>query len=385
MDADVAVIGLGTMGSMAIWQLAGQGVSVLGFEQYGIGHDRSAYGGESRRFRIASPLVGETPFIKASYRKFRELEQDTGKQLLSDSGALTIGDPNTGRMKNVMISIEKYDLDHKIFEGNEAMSRYPQHPLLPGEVIIWDDLGGILRPEQIVISAVNRAKSLGAKIHSYTPVVDIQADSNGVTIHTNDSTYRVGKVVVTTGPWANKLVPSLNNVFSVHRLLMTWFMPEDPELFKESKFPNFSRLSDGVHIQGTPALDGRMVRVSDNSIKAEVKDANFFDKNVAVEDILGVRESVKKLLPNLNPDPMRISAFMEGFTSDGLPIVGSLQENKNIILVCGFSGQGFSQSPAMGEIAKDLVIYNNTDYQIDHLSPYRFGLVNYDYIQTASE
>ncbi|MBY7144579.1 FAD-dependent oxidoreductase [Virgibacillus sp. NKC19-3] len=374
MDADVAVIGLGTMGSMTIWQLASQGVSVLGFEQFGIGHDRSAYGGGSRRFRIASPFVEETPFIKASYSKFRELEQKTNQKLLSNSGSLDIGDMNSDRMKNVMYSIEKYNLAHEVLEGKQAMKSYPQHHLLQGEAMIKDEQGGILRPEQTVISAVNHAQSLGARIYSYTPVNELLADSQGVTIHAEEHTYRVGKVVITTGPWANKLVPSLNDVFSVYRLMMTWFMPEKPEEFAESKFPNFSRSSEGFHIQGTPAMDGRMVRVSDNSKKVEIKDADLFDKNVAVKDVLGVRESVKKLLPNLNPDPIRINPFMEGFTTDGLPIVGVPKVNRNIVLVCGFSGQGFSQSPAMGEIAKDLVINNKTHYEIDHLSPNRFGL-----------
>lgn len=381
MDADVAVIGLGTMGSMTIWQLARRGISVLGFEQFGIGHDRSAYGGGSRRFRIASPFVEEIPFLKESYRKFRELEQESGQELLSYSGALTIGDPHSEHQKNVMTGIEEHNLNDliEVLEEKDAAKRYPQHRLLPGEVIIKDNSGGVLRSEQIVISAVNRAKVLGAKVFSYSPIDDIQADSEGVTIKASNSEYRVGKVVITTGAWANKLVPSLNKVFTARRIIMSWFMPQNPNQFIESKFPNFTRLSDGIHIQGTPALDGRMVRVSNNSptipeAKVEVKDPDFFDKNVSVEYAKSVRENVTSLIPNLNPDPIRINPFVEGFTEDKLPIVGRTKENENVILVCGFSGQGFSQSPAMGEIASDLVINNKTNYHISHLSPNRFGL-----------
>lgn len=48
MKKKVAVIGLGTVGSMALWQLSKQSdVEVSGFEQFGIGHDRSAVGGIS--------------------------------------------------------------------------------------------------------------------------------------------------------------------------------------------------------------------------------------------------------------------------------------------------------------------------------------------------
>lgn len=378
-NADVAVIGLGTMGSMTAWHLARQGLSVLGFEQFGIGHDRSAYGGGSRRFRIASPFVGETPFTNASYSKFRDLEEETGQELLSSSGALTIGHPDSEHIKNVVESAETHNVSYKVYDEKEAKVLYPQHHLLPGEVIVWEETGGILRPEQIVISAVNRAEQLGATIFSYTKVKEIQSDAEGVSIVTEDSTYRVGKVVVTTGAWANKLVPTLNDVFTAHRIVLSWFMPENPELFTENNFPNFTRLSDDIHIQGTPALDGRFVRVTNNSrtiseTKIEVKDPDSFDKNVSIDYAKSIGEQIKKMIPGLHPDPVLIIPFIEGFSKDGLPIVGNLKEDENIVLVCGFSGQGFSQAPVMGEIATDFVMKNNTKHQVDHLSPSRFGL-----------
>src|SRR5690625_2990512 len=139
--ADVAVVGLGTMGSMATWQLSKSGLSVIGFEQFGIGHDRSAYGGGSRRFRIASPFVKETPFTNASYPKFRELEQETGQQLLSYSGALTIGDPNSEHMQNVISSADEHQVEYEIFEENDASYHFPQHRLLPGQIIFREKTG----------------------------------------------------------------------------------------------------------------------------------------------------------------------------------------------------------------------------------------------------
>jgi sarcosine oxidase len=71
MQWDVGVIGLGTMGSMAMWQLARRGVSVIGFEQFGIGHDRSAAGGETRLFRTAYKEGAQyVPILKEAQRLF---------------------------------------------------------------------------------------------------------------------------------------------------------------------------------------------------------------------------------------------------------------------------------------------------------------------------
>lgn len=375
MDADVAVIGLGTIGSMAAWQLSSQGASVLGFEQFGIGHDRSAHGGGSRRFVVASPVEGQTPFTKASYRGYRDLERETGQQVLSYGGTLTIGDPDSERIKKIIASAEKYNLPYEVVEEDEAMLRFPQHRLLPGEVMVLDKLGGVLRPEQMIVAAVNRARRFGARIHTYTEVKDIQLDSTGVTIETSDGArYRVGKVIISNGPWANKLVPSINEIFKVHRIIMNWFIAESPAEFTEDKFPNFSRVSEGKHIIGTPTVDGRMVRVSHGPAFEVIKDADSYDKNVPIDYALKLRDLVKEFLPNLNPDPASTMAFMDGYTTDGFPLVGATKDNEDVILACGFSGAGISQAPAMGEIAANLALNNKITYEIDHLSPSRFGL-----------
>lgn len=381
MNADVAVIGLGTMGSMTAWQLASRGVSVIGFEQFGIGHDRSAHAGGSRRFSVISNDTKEIPLKVESYRMFRNLERETGQEILSDGGTLTIGHPNSPRIKGVMENIKKFNLEHEILDENEGMKRYPMHRLLPGEVMVLDKIGGVLRPEQTVITAVNRARRLGAEIHSHTPIKDVQSDSTGVTITTeNGETFKVKKVVVTTGPWANKLFPVLNDVFTVQRRLMTWFIAETPEMFQENMFPNFGRTSEGTSLVGAPSIDGRLVRINDRTstpeyvAKVEMKDADKLCKNVALEELEDVKATVKKFLPNLNPDPVSAQAFMDGFTKDELPIVGPLKGKENIILVCGFSARGFSQSPAMGQIAADLAMDKKPSFSIDHLSPERFSL-----------
>jgi sarcosine oxidase len=51
-DGELAVIGLGSAGSMALWQAATLSREVVGFEARSPGHGRSAVGGDSRLFRM---------------------------------------------------------------------------------------------------------------------------------------------------------------------------------------------------------------------------------------------------------------------------------------------------------------------------------------------
>ena len=53
MIFDVAVIGLGTMGTFACLELARRGQRVIGFDQFSPPHDRGSHSGETRVFRTA--------------------------------------------------------------------------------------------------------------------------------------------------------------------------------------------------------------------------------------------------------------------------------------------------------------------------------------------
>jgi sarcosine oxidase len=83
-------------------------------------------------------------------------------------------------------------------------------------------------------------------------------------------------------------------------------------------------------------------------------------------------------MPDLNPDPIRTSAYMEGYTNppgspSGYPLVGHLPGEDDIIVMAGFSGSGFKFSPAMGEIGADLALDGTTKHPIDFLAPAGVG------------
>jgi sarcosine oxidase len=75
-------------------------------------------------------------------------------------------------------------------------------------------------------------------------------------------------------------------------------------------------------------------------------------------------------MPDLTPDPVRLSVYMEGYTESSRPLMGPLPGtgNDNIVLLAGFSGHGFKLSPAFGDIAADLALDGSTSQPIDFLS-----------------
>jgi sarcosine oxidase len=89
---------------------------------------------------------------------------------------------------------------------------------------------------------------------------------------------------------------------------------------------------------------------------------------VAPEELEIFTELIGRHMPDLNPDPTRLSVYMEGYTESSRPLVGPLPGAENVVLLAGFSGHGFKLSPAFGDIAADLALDGTSPRPIDFIS-----------------
>lgn len=374
-DAEIAVVGVGTMGSMTCWQLARRGASVLGFEQFAPGHDRSGAGGETRIFRTAYHEGARyVPLLLAARREWRALEADCGRRLLTLNGGLMIGDPDQEFLTSVRASIRAYDLPHEVLDAEQAAARYPQHRLRPGEVMIFDPQAGFVRPELATALAAACCEAAGGRIVRRDPVRRILPDDDGVTIETSSRTWRARQVIVTAGAWSDRLLPGVAPSLDVQRLVMTWFPARDLDPFSVARFPIFIRQTDEFDISGWPSLDAASVKIAINYGYDKVTDPDQLERGVDERLLAVIRAAVAELLPGLIPDPVRIGAYMDGYTRDHHAAVGPAPGLPNTLLACGFSGHGFKLSPTIGRALAELALDGATSLPIDHLDPARPSL-----------
>src|SRR3954467_7188042 len=93
---DVIVVGLGGMGSAAAAHLAARGQRVLGLERFGPAHDRGSSHGGSRVIRPAYfEDPAHLPLLRRSYELFERLETDSGRDLMTLTGGLYLGSPDS--------------------------------------------------------------------------------------------------------------------------------------------------------------------------------------------------------------------------------------------------------------------------------------------------
>src|SRR5438128_11811549 len=94
MRGGVAVVGLGIMGACTLWRLAERGIPATGFERFQPGHDQGASDGETRIIRTAYYEGAEyVPLAQARLRLWRRLRAESGRRMLTLTGALMIGSP----------------------------------------------------------------------------------------------------------------------------------------------------------------------------------------------------------------------------------------------------------------------------------------------------
>lgn len=373
MDAEVGVIGIGTLGSMATLELARKNTSVIGFEQFWIGHDRSAGAGDTRLFRTPHSQKYKKMYHDA-YELWHKLGEETNQKLLTLGNALIIGESESRFIRNAINNLTDYHSKYDILDKKQAELHFPQHKLLPNEIIIKEKNAGYLRPELSILSVVERAKELGAIIKSYTRVDRIETRDDMIKIWANGTEYVVEKLLITAGPWTNRFLLEYKDLIMPKRLISTWFMPKNCKEFSPNKFPVFIRMNNEFGIYGTPSVDSSMVKVSIRKEHININDPDSLNMGVSTKEISRISNIIGKYLPGLYDTPSRAAVYMDGYTEDNEPIIGNLPNNENVVVLGGYSGHGFKLAPVMGKIGADLLLEGLTEYSIESLSPTRFNI-----------
>lgn len=369
-STDVAVVGLGAIGSMALWRLAERGVRVHGYERFGIGHHRGAAGGQTRRFSSLSQRdLRNTPLALDALELWRELQRTTEHDVITLTGGLILGPEDAPALRSAIESARAHDLAHEVLGTDELKARFPQHRVRLGDAGIVDTLSGYMRPELSVVAAVEAAMGAGALVSPYTRVLGVESRGDHVVVRTEAGETHHDAVVVAPGAWASQLVPRVGTDVVPRRLVQAWYLPQDVALYAAPRFPVFERVGD-VNAYGFPTVDGATVKVAFyTGGHPVVADLENVDQVVDVAKSLELRELVARFLPGLHPDPVNLSVHIEGYTVDSTPIVGPVPGCEGVYAACGFSGSGFKFAPAMGDIVADYVVDGSTRRDAAHMLP----------------
>lgn len=364
---DVIVMGIGGMGSAALYSLARRGLKVCGVERFGVAHDRGSSHGDTRIIRKAYLEHPDyVPLLHRAYDLWEELERSSGRELLVKTGILVVGQAQSTAMRGLEVCYQQHQLPHEWLDIAAVKARFPQWHLAAGNVALVDPLGGFLRVEDCIEQQVDQALKCGAQLYADEPVRAWKREGGGIAVETVRRTLTADKLIIATGAWARPELANLGVELQVVRKVLFWYAA--PDDYRVEHFPCFIIEKDEAIHYGFPTIDRWGLKAARHSPPHQVVDnPAAVERNLMAGDEDLLLQVLEEYLPGLKPQRTRHEVCMYTVTADENFILDVHPECDNVVLGVGFSGHGFKFSSVIGEILGDLAIEGKTRHPIDFL------------------
>lgn len=354
-NIEIVVVGGGTMGSAAAWQLAQRGHEVVLFEQFEFGHCHGASHGATRNFNMAYEKADYIELALEARKLWDDLADRTQIQVLDLVGLVNHGSP--AQLMGIQEALASYRIEHEWVPPDDAASRWTGMRFQGNALFIPGS--GRVRAAEALLAMREAATSVGATFFYETPVRSIKVESeNSVLIETDGDRIRARRVVVTAGAWADKII---GKQVLLPPLRVSEEQPSHFDVIdKQALWPSFNHMpaptdawSAGWNVPIYGMLSpGEGVKVGWHKV-GELADPDRRDPSVNQRILETLQAYVREWIPGLDfatAEPVHCtytSTPSEDFVLDakGPLIVGS-----------GFSGHGFKFTPVIGRVLADLVV-----------------------------
>ena len=371
---DVVIVGGGVMGASTAFHLAEAGVSVLLCEKNELasGSTSKAAGGVRANFSDAFNVA----LGARSLDLFSRFQERPGYEIdLHRPGYLfALTKPEDVKLFESSTEI------HKEF-GVESKMLTPAEAALISPLLNVDDVlacsftpnDGHCTPESVVIGYALGAKRLGAVVLTQTEVIEIELSGDEiVAVQTNHGRVKTNAVINCAGAWSPVIGQMVGLTLPVtpyrRELVITEPLNEDFEDLPKS-MPMTIDYSSSLywHREGRGLLMGFSDKTNPPGFET-TKDPEFLEK-------LG--EIAAKRAPRLLDIGIgRGWVGLYEVTPDHNAILGEFKKISRFFYATGFSGHGFLQGPAIGEILRDLYLDKEPFVDISPLSADRFASPN---------
>ena len=249
MTYDVAIAGLGGIGSAIAAHCAMRRATVIGLEQFGPAHDRGSSHGKSRMIRQAYfEDAAYVALVLRSYELWRELEQKSDEELLRITGVLSVGPEESEIISGTKRSAAEHALQLEALSQGQVQERYPSLQLLPDEVALFEPEGGVLDPERAVAAHLRVAQKAGAHLRFQVSLRSWNVSESGVAIQLADGERVWARtLILSLGPWFAKTMEALGVPLRIQRNVQAWFSPSVVS-YKAGEYPAFLLDRAGLQI-----------------------------------------------------------------------------------------------------------------------------------------
>ena len=368
------VLGLGGIGSAAAAHLALRGVRVLGLDAYEPGH---AHGSSHGRHRIIREAYFEAPeyvpFVQRAYDLWRDLEARSGSDLLTITGGLTIGMPDSLFVSGALQAVREHGLPHELLSANETNARFPGFRPANDMVSVYEPSAGFLAPEACGTAHLDVARGAGADLHFGETVLAWEETAAGVSVTTTHGAYTADRMVIAAGPWSGEVLAGLDLPLSVWRIPNAHFDSTAPERFTSPTSPVFLLSAPEGEFYGFPWLPeaGIGVKIGRHDT-GDICTPDTIRRDVSTVEVDELRRALDAYLPGASGPLLKTLTCMYTMTPDGHFIVDRTSDRGHVTYFAGCSGHAYKFASALGEALACMACDAPTPTDLAFLSAARF-------------
>ncbi len=363
-SADAIIIGAGIHGCSTALHLARAGIKVLVLEQAHPG--RHASGVNAGGVRRLGRHFAEIPLSLRSMQLWQDIESlvddDCGFQR---SGQVKVAETEREleKLKQRVIDLKQRGYNHEKVVSCEELKELLPHASSHCRGAIYCAGDGHAKPFRTVRAFYHAAERGGAQFHLNEVVKVINRESGVWKIKTAKEDYQAPILINAAGAWGGKIAEKIGDRVPIEAEALMLMISERMEPFCKPVVGAAGRtLSFKQFVNGTVLIGG--------GLKGYVKEHRA---DINIKQLSINAETARSIFPIM--DKVRITrcwAGIEGFVSDGLPVI-SKSNNEDAIHLFGFSAHGFQLGPVTGEIVRDLVLAGESKLPIDAFSVNRFN------------
>jgi len=373
-EAQVVIIGGGVMGASAAFHLAEAGVSdVLLVERAELasGSTSKSAGGVRAQFSDAVNIALGARSLTA----FEQFGARPGADIdLKQVGYLFLHTDSTEfeSARNAVALQNSMGVPTQLLSAEEAARLNPGVDMSGVLGATFHDRDGYCSPESVVQGYAAGARRHGAVVRTGVEVLGIESSGGEITsVRTSAGTVKTAAVVCTAGAWSRQIASYVGVDLRIEPLRRQIIVTEPITGETLERFAATmpmtidANTSFYVHREGPGVLVGM-------SFQGETPG---FDESYSEDWLPDLLEVMERRTPELLDIGIayRWAGFYE-VTPDHNALIGESESVSRFLYAAGFSGHGFLQGPAVGEVVRDLWLGRPPVVDVSSLTAERFSV-----------
>ncbi|WP_049910596.1 NAD(P)/FAD-dependent oxidoreductase [Natrinema gari] len=369
----VVVIGGGIIGIASAYYLRQNGAEVTLLEKGNLGNGSTDRANGGIRAQFSSPVSARLSMKSMEVWETFEERFDTDIAYRRPGYLFLTRDEDTAeRFEENVRKQNEVGVDSTLLAPAEATELCPELYEEDFVAASYSPSDGFADPHLALQGFSMAADESGVDIRTKTEAVDIVRDARGrvTAVETGETTLDADYVVNAAGPWAAEVaeLAGVNLPISPKRRQL---MVADPDTAVDGSVPFTIDQDRGVHFR--PERNGSVVCGGHFNEADPDMSPDGFSKQVSLDWSAQVIEELSDVAGYFGPE----TAVKEGWaglysvTPDHHPIIE--ETIPGLVVVAGFSGHGFMQSPAAGQLVAEIIVDGSTSLiDISSLTSDRF-------------